>query len=287
MQHKRRRSRGAAVALVLLAVALAALGGASATSAKPQAAGEPDTYVASWDAVAAQAYTAAGLTAGGRSRDLRVPGDRGVRHGHGRRGGLRALHSRRGRSRRRLGGGGRRRRGARHSPPLPAGPGRNRRGCLPGLTRDHPGRAGGDERCCGRFCSRRSRHRSAIRRRVPGARDLHTAEPTDPGRLAAHRPDAPDRDLPRRDDAVRTRLGGSVPAGRPARPRYQEVGARLQRGEGGRVKHEHEPDRPSRPWQRGSGRRRRCNRHTARSASSSRTTGSTLSMRRGSWRWCR
>ena len=63
MQHKRRRSRGAAVALVLLAVALAVLGGASATSAKPQAAGEPDTYVASWDAVAAQAYTAAGLTA--------------------------------------------------------------------------------------------------------------------------------------------------------------------------------------------------------------------------------
>jgi len=46
----------------LLAAALLALGGAGAVSAKPQSAGQADTYVASWDAVGAQAFTAAGLT---------------------------------------------------------------------------------------------------------------------------------------------------------------------------------------------------------------------------------
>ena len=35
----------------LLAVAVLVLGGAGTSSAKPQPAGSPDTYVASWDAV--------------------------------------------------------------------------------------------------------------------------------------------------------------------------------------------------------------------------------------------
>ena len=46
----------------LLAVAVLVLGGADSGSAKPQPAGSPDTYVASWDATGAQALTAAGLT---------------------------------------------------------------------------------------------------------------------------------------------------------------------------------------------------------------------------------
>jgi VCPO second helical-bundle domain len=54
--------RGARVALVLLVVMLT-LVGATTAGAKKQSSGEPDTYVASWDAVGAQAFTAAGLTA--------------------------------------------------------------------------------------------------------------------------------------------------------------------------------------------------------------------------------
>jgi hypothetical protein len=46
----------------LLAAALLALGGATTGSAKTQPVGQPDTYVASWDAVGTQAFTAAGLT---------------------------------------------------------------------------------------------------------------------------------------------------------------------------------------------------------------------------------
>ena len=48
--------------LALSAAALIALGGASVSSAKPQSAGPPDTYVTSWDAVGTQAFSAAGLT---------------------------------------------------------------------------------------------------------------------------------------------------------------------------------------------------------------------------------
>jgi len=47
----------AALAAVLV------LGGAATSSAKPHASGPPDTYVTNWDAVGAQAFTAAGLTA--------------------------------------------------------------------------------------------------------------------------------------------------------------------------------------------------------------------------------
>jgi hypothetical protein len=39
-----------------------ALGGASASSAKEQPPGPPDTYVAAWDAIGTQAYSASGLT---------------------------------------------------------------------------------------------------------------------------------------------------------------------------------------------------------------------------------
>jgi hypothetical protein len=51
------------MALALCVSALTALGAVSAAgSARGQAAGSPDTYVASWDAVGSQAFTAAALT---------------------------------------------------------------------------------------------------------------------------------------------------------------------------------------------------------------------------------
>jgi hypothetical protein len=50
------------LALALSAAALIALGGASASSAKQQSAGPPDSYVTNWDAVGSQAFSAAGLT---------------------------------------------------------------------------------------------------------------------------------------------------------------------------------------------------------------------------------
>ena len=49
------------IALALTAAALFALGGATA-SAKQAPAGAPDTYVAYWDSVGSQAFTAAALT---------------------------------------------------------------------------------------------------------------------------------------------------------------------------------------------------------------------------------
>ena len=54
-----KRRRFIALALVIV---LVALGGASATSAKQQPAGPPDTYVAAWDATGSKAFTAAALT---------------------------------------------------------------------------------------------------------------------------------------------------------------------------------------------------------------------------------
>jgi hypothetical protein len=50
------------IAVAVFAAVLLALGGASASSAKPQPSGPPDTYVTSWDAVGSQAFSAAGLT---------------------------------------------------------------------------------------------------------------------------------------------------------------------------------------------------------------------------------
>ena len=55
-------------------------------------------------------------------------------------------------------------------------------------------------------------HRPAGRRRLPGAGDVHAAEPADPRRLAPDRAHAADRHLPRADAAVQPRLGRPVPA---------------------------------------------------------------------------
>src|SRR6266496_5775959 len=51
------------MAIAALAGAVVVLGGATATSsARGQPAGSPDTYVANWDAIGSQAFTAAVLT---------------------------------------------------------------------------------------------------------------------------------------------------------------------------------------------------------------------------------
>ena len=62
MQANHRRSRRAGLGLVFLAAAVLALGGATASSAKPGATGTPDTQIAYWDSVGTQAFTAAALT---------------------------------------------------------------------------------------------------------------------------------------------------------------------------------------------------------------------------------
>lgn len=56
-------TRARLIALTLMAVTIVVLGGAAASSAKPQPSGSPDTYVTSWDATGTQAFSAAGLTA--------------------------------------------------------------------------------------------------------------------------------------------------------------------------------------------------------------------------------
>ena len=50
------------VALALLAVAVAQLGAAGTSRANDHHQGPPDGYVAHWDAVGADAFTASGLT---------------------------------------------------------------------------------------------------------------------------------------------------------------------------------------------------------------------------------
>ena len=50
------------IALVFLTAVVLALGGATASSAKPGATGTPDTQVTYWDGVGTQAFTAAGLS---------------------------------------------------------------------------------------------------------------------------------------------------------------------------------------------------------------------------------
>jgi vanadium-dependent haloperoxidase-like protein len=62
MQANHCRSRRAGLGLVFLAAAVLALGGATASSAKPGATGTPDTHIAYWDGVGTQAFTAAALT---------------------------------------------------------------------------------------------------------------------------------------------------------------------------------------------------------------------------------
>ena len=55
-------TRARFIVVALIAAAVVALGGATTSSAKPDTAGPPDTYVTAWDAVGTQAFTAAALT---------------------------------------------------------------------------------------------------------------------------------------------------------------------------------------------------------------------------------
>jgi hypothetical protein len=62
MHDYRKNLNKTGVVLALVAACILALGGASASKAQPQAGGSPDTYVANWDAVGIQAFSAAGLS---------------------------------------------------------------------------------------------------------------------------------------------------------------------------------------------------------------------------------
>jgi hypothetical protein len=62
MNDDRYKTSRAGLVLALLAAGVLALGSASSGTAKPQPAGPPDTYVAGWDAIGSQAFTAAALT---------------------------------------------------------------------------------------------------------------------------------------------------------------------------------------------------------------------------------
>ena len=62
MHANRYTIRRGGIALALVAAVVLALGGATSSSATPLAGGPPDTYVANWDAVGTQAFSAAGLS---------------------------------------------------------------------------------------------------------------------------------------------------------------------------------------------------------------------------------
>ena len=62
MHTNRYTIRRGGIALALVAAVVLALGGATSSSATPLAGGPPDTYVANWDAVGTQAFSAAGLS---------------------------------------------------------------------------------------------------------------------------------------------------------------------------------------------------------------------------------
>ncbi len=62
MKDDRYKTSRAGLVLALLAAGLLALGGAGTGTAKPHPAGPPDTYVAAWDAIGSQAFTAAALS---------------------------------------------------------------------------------------------------------------------------------------------------------------------------------------------------------------------------------
>ena len=99
--------------------------------------------------------------------------------------------------------------------------------------------------------------------------------PPIPGVWDPNRAQSANRPIPGAHADVRYRLRGPVPAGRAAGPLESEVGTGLQRGQGDRLEHEHDPDgradagrhvRRSRPYSR----------HAVPFASSSSITSSTL-----------
>ena len=244
--------------VLALVVAATALGASTTSSATGHSVAPPDTYVAAWDAVGTQAFTAAALSPGRRPHDLRLRGDCGLRLGDRGQGRVRALRGRRRRTGRYFsrGGGGR---GGPHAFSFTTYRLRRRRSSI-----------------------RRTQHRwprSPTARRRPTASPSVTgianlliavragdgfrapvtytvAEPADPGRLDPDGPDAADRHLPRADAAVQPRICRPVQARRPSGARQQDGGrattTRSRRSARARARR----GRPSRPWQPASGRRR-------------------------------
>ena len=245
----------------------------------------PDTYVADWDAVGTQAFTAAALTPAEGHTIFAYVAIAVYDSVMAIEGGYEPFAVDTRRTGGRIGRGGRRRRRARH--PACTTSRRSRRDRRSGVHRvaaDHRRRPGrGRRRGDGRGGGGPA-HRAARRRRLP--RPTVTYTPPNPPIPGVWIPTGPaaDRAVPRPDGAVQPALRRPVPAGRSPRPAQQEVGAGLQRGQGDRLAARARRGPPSRRWRRGSGAKRRCSRHAARSASSSATTSSTSWRPRGSWR---
>ena len=275
------------IAPVLLAVSVVAFDGTAAGSSELRPAGPPDVFVANWDAVGTQAFTAAALSpAEGHTIFAYVAiavydSVMAVKGGY-KPFAVDADAPEAPRPRRRW----RRRREASWSTICPLIRFDRRAGLRRGAGR-HPGRESGERRRRDRRAGGERPDRPARGRRLPGAGDVHAAQPAHSGCVAADSADTADRPVPRADAAVRVALGRPVPTRRAARPRQPEMGARLQRGQGDRLEHQYDPDRRADPGRQVLGASRPCSRPTARSASSCSTTSSTSSMRHGSWRWSR
>lgn len=260
------------IALALLAAAAMVLGGATKSTAHGPPAGPPDTYVAAWDAIGSQAFTAAALT----------PADRSLRLGDGSRGRVSTLRGRGRRTRGCLGRGVGCGSGPPHPRALPAGSGANDpRSRVRGIARHDPERPGEDRRRRHRRGCRRPPHRRARGRRLPGTGDVHAPEPANPRAVDPDSADAADRHLPRADGTV-SASSRPTSSARVGRPHSRASGGRAsttRSRRSARARARHEP--PSRRWRRGSGRSLPCSRRAAPSASSSSTTISTSSRRRG------
>ena len=169
------------VPALFVAAAIGLSGAAATGSAHGQPAGPPDTYVTDWDAVGTQAFSAAGLTPAEGHVIFAYVAIAVYDSVMAVEGGYRALRGRRRRAGGYLGRGGGGRGCPPHSRSLPAGSGADDpRSGVRGIAGHDPGRPGQDGRRRRRRGHRRSRHRRARRRRLPGAGDLHAAEPADP-----------------------------------------------------------------------------------------------------------
>ena len=278
--------RGIRIIVLGLIATMVVLGGTSTSSAHRKPAAPPDTYVTNWDAVASQAFTAAGLSpAEGRGSSLRR--GRGLRLRDGDRGRVPALRCRRRRTVDRFGSSRGGRCGASHAGALPTGSGaRDPRPGVYGVAGHGARRHGENGRDRRRQGGGQLVHRRAGRGRLPGIGDVQAAEPADPRRLAPDRGHAADRDLPGADASVQPPFADQFrPDGPPALSsskwarEYNEVKEIGSSTSATRT--------PSRPWPHDSGASRRCSRHTAASASSCSTTNWMSWTRPGSWRWSR
>ncbi len=256
------------------------------SSAKPVAGGPPDTYVANWDAVGTQAFTAAALSPAEGHTIFAYVGDRRLRLGDGDRGRLRAVRGRRRRAGEHVGRGSRRRGGAPRPRALPAGAGGDDLDPAYAASLGHDPRRARRRRTASPSASA-SRTCSSLQRSDDGFRATVTYTPPNPPIPGVWLPTAatppigpylglmrPFASIPPTSSGPTARPLSTARSGRDEYNEVKEIGSSTST-------HRGPPTRRSRP---GSGPRPRCSRHVARSASSSSTTSSTSRTPHGSWR---